>query len=236
MTLPAPAEVIWHDLECHAYAADLPLWRELAAREAGPVLDVGAGTGRVALPLAADGHEVVALDRDPVLLRALAQRGDVETVQADAQDFALGRAFGLIVVPMQTIQLLDDRASFLRAARAHLTPGGLLAIAIADALEAFDPASPGLPEPDVAEVAGWRFSSQPVALTEGGGVMYLDRLRTIWSPDGRRASAADRIALAAVDADGLEAEGRAAGLTPEPRRVIAPTDDHVGTTVVMLRA
>ena len=39
--------VIWHDLECGAYAEDLPLWRALAAEHGDPVLDVGAGTGRV---------------------------------------------------------------------------------------------------------------------------------------------------------------------------------------------
>ena len=222
--------VIWHEIECHAYAADLPLWRELAAAERGPVLDVGAGTGRVALDLAAAGHEVVALDLDPVLL---AEIEGVETVAADAQSFALGRAFGLILVPMQTIQLLEDRAAFLRCARAHLSPGGLLAVAIADAMEAFDPTSPGLPEPDVAELDGWRFSSQPVALREHDEVMLIDRVRTTWSPDGRRASEADRIALARLDAPTLERE--AEGFTPEPRRTIAPTDDHVGSTVVMLR-
>ena len=152
---------------------------------------------------------------------------------ADAQTFDLGRRFGLILVPMQTMQLLDDRGAFLAAARGHLEPGGLLAVAIADALEAFDPTTPGLPEPDVAEMSGWRFSSQPVALREHGGVMLIDRVRTTWSPEGRRVSEADRIALARLDAATLERE--ADGFTPEPRREIAPTDDHVGSTVVMLR-
>ena len=50
--------VIWHDVECGAYAADLPLWRELAAGRSGPVLEIGCGTGRVALDLARDGHAV----------------------------------------------------------------------------------------------------------------------------------------------------------------------------------
>ena len=223
--------VIWHEIECHAYRADLPLWHELAEAEPGPVLDVGAGTGRVATELAAAGHEVVALDIDPVLL---AEVEGVETVVADAQSFELGRTFGLVIVPMQTIQLLADRAAFFACARRHLAPGGLLAIAIADAMEAFDPASPVLPEPDVAELDGWRFSSQPVALREREGVMLIDRVRTTWSPDGRRNSEADRIALAALDADTLERE--AEGFTAERRREIAPTDDHVGSTVVMLRA
>ena len=228
-----PPAVIWHELECHAYAADLPLWRELARAEQGPVLDVGAGTGRVTNALTADGHEVVALDVDPLLLAEI--RG-VETVAADAQDFALDRRFGLIIVPMQTVQLLDDRPAFLQAARHHLLPGGLLAIALVDTLEAFDSGTPGLPAPDVAEIDGWRYASQPVALREAGGVMLIDRVRTVWAPDGRRSSEPDRITLATLDADTLEREAAAFTFTPEARRAIPPTEDHVGSTVVMLRA
>jgi len=51
---------IWHDIECGAYTADLPLWEELAA--GGAVLDVGAGTGRVALRLARAGCAMTAVD------------------------------------------------------------------------------------------------------------------------------------------------------------------------------
>ena len=43
--MPEPELVVWHDLECGGYDADLPLWRELAADADGPVLDLGAGTG-----------------------------------------------------------------------------------------------------------------------------------------------------------------------------------------------
>ena len=66
--------VIWHDLECGGYAADLPFWRALARRHGGPVLDVGAGTGRVALVLARDGLAVIALEHDRVLADELARR------------------------------------------------------------------------------------------------------------------------------------------------------------------
>jgi SAM-dependent methyltransferase len=133
--------VVWHDLECGGYAEDLALWRSLAAEYGGPVLDVGAGAGRVSLDLARLGYNVTALDLDPVLLAELARRAvglDVETVVADAREFDLGRRFPLCVVPMQTIQLLggrDGRERFLRCAHRHLEQDGAVAIAIAEMLE-----------------------------------------------------------------------------------------------------
>jgi SAM-dependent methyltransferase len=67
-------DVLWHDIECGGYDLDLPLWRELAGREGSPVLDVGAGTGRVALDLARRGHEVVAPRPQRGALEALRER------------------------------------------------------------------------------------------------------------------------------------------------------------------
>src|SRR5437588_9859628 len=99
--------VIWHDLECGAYDTDLPLWRGLAAEHGDPVLDVGAGTGRVTLDLARHGHCVTALDQDPALLSELERRAAgaaVSTVCADAREFALDERFRTVIVPMQTVQ------------------------------------------------------------------------------------------------------------------------------------
>ena len=81
--------VIWHDVECAAYDVDLALWRELAAAGGGAVLDIGCGTGRVALDLARRGHDVTGLDSDPDLVNELAARARrkglaVPTVVADA--------------------------------------------------------------------------------------------------------------------------------------------------------
>src|SRR3954468_22686691 len=121
-------DVLWHDLECGGYDLDLPLWCELASAIAGPVLDVGPGTGRVSLHLARRGIPVVALDADASLLAALERRAaglPVQTVVSDARQFTLRRRFALVLVPMQTLQLLGGaagRAAFLRCARAHLEP------------------------------------------------------------------------------------------------------------------
>jgi SAM-dependent methyltransferase len=243
LTLPAPAVVIWHDVECGGYEADLPLWRALAREAGGPILDVGAGTGRVALHLAGGGHAVIALDRDRHLLaalheRALAAQLDIPIAESDAAGFDLGeQRFALIIVPMQTIQLLsaEQRAAFLAAARRHLEPGGLLAMAIADALEGYDEGAE-MPLPDLGDRDGWRFVSQPVAVRSGEGGGRIERVRQAVSPDLVRSTEPDEIVLADLTVEMLEAEGRAAGLEPAGARQVPGTEDHVGSEVVLLRA
>lgn len=240
---PPPEAVVWHDAECGSYAADLALWRELAAAADGPVLDVGAGTGRVALDLARAGHEVVAVDRDAVLLEELRRRAarlPVRAVVADARDLELGEAFALAIVPMQTVQLLGGagaRARFLDAARRHLRPGGTLAAALTAPLAPFEPDGDApLPLPDVAEHGGWTYFSQPSAVrVSADGTTTIERLRTAVSPAGERRESRHAIALDPLDAGTLAAEGRTHGLEPLPPREIAPTTEHVGSTVVLLR-
>jgi len=232
--------VVWHDLECGGYDQDLPLWRELAGDARGPILDVGAGTGRVTLDLARAGHAMVALDREPALLRALADRAaalPVQTVRADAREFDLGRRFGLILVPMQTVQLLGGaagRARFLRRARAHLAPGGLLAVALADALESFDEQHDRPPLPDMREIDGVVYASRPVAVHDEGATATIHRLREVVDRRGGRTTQDDVIRLDRVSPAALAVEGSQNGLRPLPARRIAQTEEYVGSTVVML--
>jgi SAM-dependent methyltransferase len=234
-------DLVWHDLECGAYDADLPLWRELAAACGGAVLDVGAGSGRVTLDLARRGHELVALDADPVLLDALAGRAAglaVTTALADARELQLGERFALVIVPMQTIQLFGGRRPrmrFLERAAAHLLPGGTIAIAIADPL-AGGPAQPWTrpPLPDIAEIDGVVYSSQAVMLHDAGHAIGIERVREVIDDRGGRESEPDMIWLDVVTAAELEQEGEALGLGVLPRREIGQTDDYVASTVVML--
>src|SRR5207302_4527094 len=90
---------IWHDVECASYEADRDLWLSLATSTGGPILDIGCGTGRVALPLAEAGFDVTGLDTDPDLVRALGARAgaglDLRAVVADARSFDLGKRFAL---------------------------------------------------------------------------------------------------------------------------------------------
>jgi SAM-dependent methyltransferase len=235
--------VIWHDLECGGYLEDLPLWRDMARRHGGPVLDIGAGTGRVAIDLARQGHEVVALDRDPELLAELARRADalpIETVLADARAFALGRRFALVLAPMQTVQLLGGapgRAEFLRCAREHVDAAGRIAVAIAETIEAYEVPDGTLgPLPDVVQRDGALYFSQPTAIRADAEGFVLERRRERVSAAGERTVDEDRIRLDRLDADMLEAEAREVGLKSAGRRLIDSTEDHVGSTVVMLSA
>jgi SAM-dependent methyltransferase len=235
--------VIWHDLECGAYAEDLALWRSLADRHGDPVLDVGAGTGRVALDLARRGHAVTALDVDSELLDELARRATdlpLETVHADARSFDLGRTFALCLVPMQTIQLLggpDGRLAFLRCAHRHLEPGGALAIAIAETLDLYE-VSDGIPAPlpDICERDGVVYSSQPTAVRAVGPQFVLERRRETVRTDGERIVEENVIALDRVSPGELEREAAQAGLDPAGQARIDATAEYVGSSVVILSA
>ena len=244
------SDVVWHDLECGQYREDLPLWHELAGQylpQGQALLDVGAGTGRVTLALARAGHHVVALDSDPALLSELRSRAaglSVETVCADARAFDLsGRLFSLIIVPMQTLQLLGGRGgheTFLARARAHLVPAGIVAVAIADSddFEEFewDDGAERAPLPDITEIAGRVYFSQPTAVRRVGHTFVLQRRRDIVEPDGERTSTENTIALDLVTAEAVALAGRAAGLRLHGTRRVDPTDEHIGSEVVLLSA
>jgi SAM-dependent methyltransferase len=233
--------VIWHDLECAAYEADTTVWRSLAGRHGDPVLDVGAGTGRIALDLARHGHSVTALDHDPVLVAELAHRADgleVATAVGDARDFELRRRFPLIIVPMQTVQLLggsEGRRGFLGCARRHLDDGGVVALSITETVELYDTREGfPVPMPDIRELDGVVYSSQPTAVREESDGFVIERLRETIRPDGQRSAEEDLIRLDRVTAVELEREGEAEGLRRSGRMTIPPTRDHVGSVVVMM--
>jgi SAM-dependent methyltransferase len=246
--------VIWHDVECAGYGEDLALWRSLAAEFGDPVLDVGAGTGRVTLDLARAGYQVTALDRDPALIDALQDRlgrifsvdpvssqAPVTTVVADARDFDLGdRRYPLVIVPMQTVQLLggaEGRAGFLRSAHRHLTPGGMLAVAIAEVLDLYEVVDGmPMPLPDVREEDGIVYSSQPTAVKADRAGFVLERRRETVGLAGELTFEDNVIRLDRLTVKGLEREARALGFTPAPQRSVPMTDDYSGSEVVMLRA
>jgi SAM-dependent methyltransferase len=68
------ADAAIYDHEYRRRRADVTFYRELAREHGGPILELGAGSGRVTIPLARDGHHVVAVDRAPAMLAKLRER------------------------------------------------------------------------------------------------------------------------------------------------------------------
>ncbi len=122
-----------YDLE-YTHDYDLPFWLSLAGREAGPVIEWGAGTGRLAAPLAAAGHDVTAVElSDEMVERGKEKSGSGEWVVGDMRSAKPGRRYGLAVCAFNSFLCLlgvDDALAFLRNAREHLVPGGLLGIEV----------------------------------------------------------------------------------------------------------
>jgi SAM-dependent methyltransferase len=236
---------IWHDVECASYDADLPLWRELAAAVDGPILDVGCGTGRVALDLAARGHDMTGLDCEPSFTAALAARARrrglrVHAETADARSFSLpGRTFALAIAPMQVAQLLggaSGRAGMLASTRRHLAPSGICAVALADPFDGIPDDEEQLPPlPDVREEDGWVYSSTPVKLRSEPGATAIERLRQAVSPEGELDESMATIRLDNLTPEELEAEA-GAEWTVRGRRHVPATPDYVGSAVVILEA
>jgi SAM-dependent methyltransferase len=235
--------VVWHDVECGTYAGDIALWLRLAADNAGPVLELGCGTGRLALTLARAGHEVVGLEREPALIAELQTRARsevlvVDAVTADAREFSLDRRFGLVLAPMQLTHLLggaEGRRSMLRYVSDHLAPSGRAALALLAGDVVSSPAS-SPPLPDVLERDGWVYSSLPVEVRGVEGGLEVRRLRQAVSPHGELSEELDVTRLDVVTPDELEREAAECGLRATERRAVPPTADHVGSTVIVLEA
>jgi SAM-dependent methyltransferase len=242
--VPVP-EVVWHDLECGPEAADLPLWREMAAQTDGMVLELGCGTGRVGLRVARDGNELIGIERHPALAGAFnerARREDLpaQAIVADARRLHLRRLFGLVLVPMQLIQQVgdaDERLELLNGVAEHLTKSGRAAFAIVEDKAMID--SLGDTEaaevfPDIRELHGWVFSSRPVSVQTHAFGTLVQRYRQRVSPRGEIFEEHHTDQIEALDASQLEREARQAGLVPLERRRLEPAPDYAPSTVVIL--
>jgi hypothetical protein len=140
---------------------------------------------------------------------------------------------------MQLLQVLQgpaERVACLRCAAGHLAPGGRIAVAIVDGLpdEAVGEGPPQLP--DAREVDGWIYSSLPLDAGLDAGAIVVRRLRQTVSPAGELTDELDEIPLRLLAAGTVEAEARQAGLRPAGRRLVPPTETHVGSSVLLMEA
>jgi SAM-dependent methyltransferase len=132
---------------------DATFFRGLAERTGGPILELGCGTGRLAIPLAEAGFDVVGLDRSGAMLEVArakvgrlepAVRRRIRFINGDMSDLHLHRRFGLVFAAFRVFMALldsDAQRATLAGVRRHLRPGGVVAIDLFD--PRFDLLGPG---------------------------------------------------------------------------------------------
>ena len=132
----------WADIydAVHTLTEDIPFWVEEAQASGGPVLELGSGTGRVAIPIAQAGVPVVGLDNSAAMLKVARARARkvgfgadlLRFVKGDMRDLSLGgQKFPLVIIPyraFQTLLSVADQYQALATMKAHLAPAGRLII------------------------------------------------------------------------------------------------------------
>jgi SAM-dependent methyltransferase len=131
-------DALYYDLAYRRRRADVRLYCDLAAEYGGPVLELGVGTGRVALALAKAGLEVLGVEPVGAMLaharskaRALPKAAQARLTlrSGDARRLKLDRTFPLVVAPFNVFMHLytqRDVEQALARVRAHLAPRGRL--------------------------------------------------------------------------------------------------------------
>ncbi len=139
---------------------DVAFFVEAAEESGGPILEVGCGTGRVLIPTARAGIEIVGLDLSTHMLKICRDRLHQESeevrsrarlVEADMRDFALPETFRLVTTPFRPFQHLttaDDQLQCLRSIHRHLVNGGRLI------LDVFNPSLESLTNDNTGQELG----------------------------------------------------------------------------------
>ncbi|MGH3002577.1 MAG: class I SAM-dependent methyltransferase [Gaiellaceae bacterium] len=159
---------------------DVSFYVEEAVRSGGPVLELGVGTGRIAVPIAAAGIRVVGVDLSNGMLEVAGERGELAGVeldlrQGDMREPPVDGPFALVAIPFRSLLHMEtdaDRRAVLRSAARLLAPAGRLV---------FDVFAPGADdiadthgrwlerEPGIWERADWNEQTRTLTLRVRGG-------------------------------------------------------------------
>jgi SAM-dependent methyltransferase len=158
---------------------DVSFYIEEARRSGGPVLELGVGTGRIAVPIAAVGVPVVGVDLSEGMLGVAGERAELAGVEldlrrGDMRDPPVDGTFPLVVIPFRSLLHMEteaDRRAVLRVVARLLAPGGRFV---------FDVFTPGADdmaqtherwlerEPGIFELARWDETARTLTLTVRG--------------------------------------------------------------------
>jgi SAM-dependent methyltransferase len=130
----------------------------------GSILDLGCGTGRFARALAALGHEVVAVDREPAMLGGLDEVDRITPVLGDLGSLSLGRTFDVVLLASHLVNDDDLGPRALAVARRHVEPAGVV---IGEVYR---------PTMDWPAAVGRRSAAGPVGITVTRATVKGDRL------------------------------------------------------------
>jgi SAM-dependent methyltransferase len=131
-----------YDFSYEDFSDDVDFYENLAQSAGGPILELGVGSGRAAIPLAEAGYKVTGIDTSPSMLAKARTRlaqtrlrrgGRLELIEADMTDFDLGRRFGFVFVAANTFQHLlttRDQTACLRCVAAHLEKDGIFVLSV----------------------------------------------------------------------------------------------------------
>jgi SAM-dependent methyltransferase len=161
-----------YDLLYNGFEEDIPFYRDLAEAAPGPVCELACGTGRVTVPLAMNGTEIVGIDASPEMIHAAEERARNAGVPAGRIAFAEGDMryppddgrFGLTIIPLHSLSHLhgnDDVRTCLGGIHNSLRKDGRLVFAVHNpdpAVLARDPEEVFRIHPGIAGVAAYESS------------------------------------------------------------------------------
>lgn len=139
----------YYDSEHDDKTEDFEFYREVADDTGGPILIVGAGTGRIMLNLAEMGHEVHGIEQENAMLERATQHRDaapkdiqqrVRFIHGDALTVDLEQQYRMVAIPYNTLMHFHSQEAhlgLLRRCREWLAPGGVLAIDLPNAADAY---------------------------------------------------------------------------------------------------
>ena len=186
-----------------------------AIKRGGPVLEIGCGTGRIAIPIALSGVDVAGLDNSGNMLalcrEKMAQIGEtpgaLTLIDADMRDFSLHKQYPLILMTYRTFMHCltpEEQLACLACIHEHLTPGGALFLNVWAANAAALFAFPASFQEDTERL----LECMPVP----GEDIVLEHFYTAWRDDFRQVIH-ERHSLREVDSDGNQIHEEALRMT-----------------------
>jgi SAM-dependent methyltransferase len=130
-----------YDFSYADFTEDVEFYENVARAIDGPLLELGVGSGRVAIPLAQAGYDVVGIDNSPSMLAAARQRlealgpidGSLDLIEGDMTAFELEQRFGMVLVAANTFQHLlttKEQLACVRSAVKCLQPDGIFSMSV----------------------------------------------------------------------------------------------------------